>query len=94
LPEEFLSEITDLEKMMAYAKKTQATTAKDVMISPVWVKKGDTVKEAFKLLHDNKLPGLPLVDELYQVIGYINLLELLSLCIQTKNDDAQPEEKI
>jgi CBS domain-containing protein len=94
LPEEFLSEITDLEKMMTYAKKTRATTAKDAMIPPVWVKKGDTVKKAFKLMHENKLPGLPLVDELYQVIGYINLLELLSLCIHTKNNDDQTEVKI
>ncbi|MEN8241927.1 MAG: CBS domain-containing protein [Chloroflexota bacterium] len=86
LPEEFLSETTDLETLMSYAKKTRAITAKDAMRPPVWVKQGETVKEAFKRMHDNKLPGLPLVDECYQVIGYINLLELLSLCIQKKKD--------
>ncbi len=94
LPEEFLSEITDLEKMMAYAEKTKSTTAKDAMIPPLWVKKSDTVKDAFILMHENKLPGLPLVDERYQVIGYVNLLELLSLCTQKKKDDPQPEVKI
>jgi CBS-domain-containing membrane protein len=45
------------------------------------------VKEAFHRMHDNRLPGLPIVDEGYHVIGYINLLELLSLCIQLKNGD-------
>ena len=93
MPEEFLSEITDMETMMAYANKTRALTAQDAMIPAVWVKREDTVKEAFKRMHENKLSGLPLVDERYQVIGYINLLELLSLCIQTKNDAGFPEVK-
>lgn len=86
LPEEFLSEITDLEKLMAYADKTRMLTARDAMIPPVWIKHEETVTEAFKRMHDNKLPGLPLVNDLYHVVGYINLLELLSLCVQVKND--------
>jgi CBS domain-containing protein len=93
LPEEFLSEITDLEKLMAYADKTRTLTARDAMTPPVWVKRDETVKEAFKRMHDNKLPGLPLVDERYHVIGYINLLELLSVCIQVKNGDNLPDVK-
>jgi CBS domain-containing protein len=93
LPEEFLSEITDLEKLMTYADKTRTLTARDAMTPPVWVKRDETVKEAFKRMHDNKLPGLPLVDERYQVIGYINLLELLSLCIDVKNGADKSEVK-
>jgi len=84
LPEEFLSEITDLEKLLSYANKTRVLTAGDAMSPPVWVKPDETVKEAFRRMHENKLPGLPVVDDLYQVIGYINLLELLALCIQVK----------
>ena len=91
LPEEFLGEITDLEKLMDYADKTRMLTAQDAMTPPVWVKRGDTVAEAFKRMHDNKLPGLPIVNDLYHVVGYINLLELLSLCIQMKNDADLPE---
>lgn len=93
LPEEFLSEITDLEKLMTYADKTRTMTARDAMTPPVWVKRDETVKEAFKRMHDNKLPGLPLVDERYRVIGYINLLELLSLCIDLNNGADLPEVK-
>lgn len=94
LPEEFLSEITDLEKLMDYASKTQVLTAGDAMRPPVWVKPDETVKEAFRRMHENKLPGLPVVDECYQVIGYVNLLELLSLCIQVNNDiDLQEVKK-
>lgn len=93
LPEEFLKEITDIETLMAYADKTRTLTAQDAMMPPVWVKRGETVKDAFKRMHENKLPGLPIVDECYQVIGYVNLLDLLSLCIQVKNDADSPEVK-
>ncbi len=92
LPEEFLSEITDLEKLMDYADKTRMLTARDAMMPPVWIKRSETVTEAFKRMHDNKLPGLPLVNDLYHVVGYINLLELLSLCIQVKNGSDLSEE--
>lgn len=91
LPEEFLSEITDLEKLMEYADRTRFLTAKDAMIEPVWVKPDETVKEAFRRMHDNNLPGLPIVDDRYQVVGYINRLELLSLCVQLKNGDSISE---
>ena len=74
---------------MAYANKIRTLTAKDAMKPPIWVKRGETVKEAFRRMHANKLPGLPIVDECYKVVGYINLLELLSLCIQ-KKDTSNP----
>ncbi|MFV1859245.1 MAG: CBS domain-containing protein, partial [Anaerolineales bacterium] len=45
----------------------------------VWVKRGETVREAFKRMHEHNLSGLPVVDEQYHVVGYINLLELLAI---------------
>jgi len=93
LPEEFLSEITDLDKLMDYANKTRVLTAEDAMSPPIWVKPEETVKEAFKRMHENNLPGLPIIDDRYHVIGYVNLLELLSLCIQAKNGADLPEAK-
>ena len=79
LPEEFISEITDIEKMMEFAGRTRRRTAEDAMKPAVWVKHGETAKDAFIRMHDNDLPGLPLVDERYHVVGYINMLEMLSL---------------
>ncbi len=93
IPEEFIAESTDIEKMMDFADKTRIRTAGDAMIPPVWIKHDETVKNAFKRMHLNGLPGLPLVDERYHVIGYVNLLELLSLCIQTKNGTDLSEAK-
>ncbi len=90
LPEEFLKEITDLDTVIAYAQKSRVITAKDAMRPSVWVKPGETVKDAFARMHSNKLSGLPIVNNEYQVIGYINLLELLSICIQKTNDMNSP----
>jgi CBS domain-containing protein len=86
LPEEFIAEITDIEKTLSFADKTRILTAEDAMSSPVWVKCGETVKDAFKRIHDNDLPGLPVVNDTYHVIGYINLLELISLCQNNQKD--------
>lgn len=80
VPEEFIAESIDLEKMMDFADKSRIRTAKDAMSAPVWVKRGETVKDAFLRMHENDLPGLPVVDDRYHVTGYINLLELSALC--------------
>jgi CBS domain-containing protein len=82
LPEEFLSEVTDLERVMQFAEKSRIRTAADAMQEAVWVKRGETVKEAFRRMHEHRLSGLPVVDERYHVTGYINLLELLTVCLE------------
>lgn len=90
MPEEFLSEIHDLDEALAFANRSRMRTAADAMQDPVWVKQGETVKAAFKRMHEHKLPGMPVVDENYRVVGYINLLELLALSSledQTGNKD-------
>lgn len=82
MPEEFLSEIHDLDEAIEFAKRSSIRTAADAMSDPVWVKRGETVKDAFKRMHEHKLPGMPVVDERYHVVGYINLLELIALCCE------------
>lgn len=88
LPEEFIAESTDIEKTMSFADMTRIQTAEDAMVPPVWVKCGETVKDAFKRIHDNDLPGLPVVNDTYHVIGYINLLELIALCQNNQKDSS------
>lgn len=80
MPEEFLSEVTDLEEAMRYADKSRMRIAADAMQEPVWVKPEDKVKDAFRRMHENRLSGLPVVDDRYHVVGYINLLELIAAC--------------
>lgn len=77
MPEEFLSEVTDLEGVIEFAERSRVRTAGDVMKPPVWVRQDNTVDLAFRRMHQHQLPGLPVVDETYHVVGYISLLALL-----------------
>ncbi len=86
LPEEFLSEISDLDEAMEFANRSHMRTAADAMQDPIWVKQGETVKDAFKRMHENDLAGLPVVNDLYHVVGYINLLELLAICMKQEDE--------
>ncbi|MFC2046373.1 CBS domain-containing protein [Chloroflexota bacterium] len=82
IPEEFLGKVTDLDDAMLFAERSGMRTAGDAMHEPVWVKRGETVKDAFKRMHEHDLPGLPVVDDRYRVTGYINLLELMAICLE------------
>ena len=93
MPEEFLSEVTDLDDVLQFAAKSGMRTVADAMKEPLWVKRGETVKDAFKRMHEHSLPGLPVVDAQYHVVGYINLLELMAVCLDSGDsmDPAQEE---
>lgn len=80
MPEEFLSEIHHLDEAIEFAKRSRMRTAADAMREPIWVKQGEKVKDAFKRMHEHRLSGIPVVDDQYHVVGYINLLELIALC--------------
>lgn len=82
LPEEFLSEVRDLKQVVEFADRSRTRTAADAMKEPVWVRQSETVKEAFKRMHEHRLTGLPIVDDRYHVVGYVNLLELLVSCLE------------
>lgn len=81
IPEEFLGETHDLEDALRFAQLSQAHTAGDAMIAPVWVKEEETLRDAFRKMHDHQLSGIPIVNNRYEVTGYINLIELLATYI-------------
>ena len=43
-------------------------------------------------MHEHHLPGLPMVDDRYRVVGYINLLELLASCFEERGETSDEEE--
>jgi CBS-domain-containing membrane protein len=40
-------------------------------------------------MHEHRLSGLPVVDEKYHVVGYINLLELIALCCDPEEENSE-----
>ena len=79
LPEELLAEIGDLDDVMQFAQISHMRTAADAMQEPAGLRPSDTVKEAFKRMHESHLPGLPVLDESNHVIGYVSLMTLLEV---------------
>lgn len=77
VPEEFLSHIDHAAQALDYAERLGARTAGDIMGEPVSVRPDDTVRDAFRKLHEFKLAGLPVVDDAGRVTGYLDELELL-----------------
>lgn len=63
-------------------------TAEDLMVSPIYVKDDDTLKTAFIKMYEKDLEELPVVDENLQLIGNIDLLELLTILIEKKEQKA------
>ena len=77
VPEEFLGEITDLDEALKYASHVGVRTARDIMLEPIAVRYGETVKDAFRKMHEHRLNGLPIVDDEGRVMSYLDQLELL-----------------
>lgn len=88
-PEELLREITDLERVMDFAAKMRIRTAADAMERPIWVRETDSLKQALMLMHEHHLIGLPVVDESYHVVGYIDLLGLLTRCLAQERAESE-----
>jgi hypothetical protein len=82
-PEEFLGDLKGLETVLNLADRTKIRTAGDIMTEPAYLHLEDSLQAAFHNLHNRKLPGLPVVDGQYHIVGYINLLELLVVCLRS-----------
>lgn len=85
-PEEFLGDLKGLEDVLNLADQSRVRTAGDIMNEPAYLQLQDSLKTAFHQLHRRKLPGLPVVDQQYRLVGYINLLELIVVCLRKGSD--------
>ena len=91
-PEEFLG-MTELEQVLRYAERSHSEKAADLMKEPAWLRPNNTLREAFHLVHERGLTGVPVVDEHYHITGYINLLELMVACLNRKPNPPEESEK-
>lgn len=82
-PEVFYSEVsTDMDRSLDFGEMANVHNISDLMIEPLSVHSTDTVKEAFRLMHQHDLTGLPIVDDNNHVVGFVGLLELLDLILK------------
>jgi CBS domain-containing protein len=79
MPDSFMQDPEHYERALKYATIDTERPAADIMSNPVFVHSYSTVEEAFIQMKQLKLPGLPVVNKHYRVIGYITMLEILGL---------------
>jgi len=82
MPELFLGEVFDQDKAEEVSNMTNVRVVSDCMIPPISVLASDPVRTAFRLMHENELSGLPIVDDDNHVIAFLSLRELLALAIR------------
>ena len=63
-------------------------SAEELMVAPVYVKDDDTLKTAFVKMYENDLEELPVVDDNLRLVGNIDLIELLTILIEKKEQKA------
>jgi CBS domain-containing protein len=86
-PEEFLSDVHNLDDAHEYAMKSRlsrAATAGEMMRPPVYVREDELVVDAFRKMREADLRGLPIVDADMVVIGYIDMLELVLVWLRAE----------
>ncbi len=84
MPEVFYGDVTtDMDRSLDFGEMSNVHNISDLMIDPVSVHASDTVGQAFRLMHMNNLSGLPIVDDNNHVIGFVGMLELLELILET-----------
>jgi CBS domain-containing protein len=85
-PEEFLGDLKGLESVLDLSDRTGIRTAGEIMAEPAFLHLKDSLQTALHSLHHRKLPGLPVVDGKDHIVGYINLLELLVVCLRSGSE--------
>jgi len=81
-PEEFISDIRKRERIEEIGRMVRAHTAGELMQPPLYVTLDGTVKDAFILMHDQDVGGLPIVDDEMRPVGYLDRLQLLEVWIR------------
>ncbi|RME46903.1 MAG: CBS domain-containing protein [Chloroflexi bacterium] len=86
IPELFYREVSDQEEAIAFGQLATDRIAADFMMLPVSVHADDPIREAFRLMHEHKLGGLPVIDDENHVIGFVSLLELIELVLREEGE--------
>ncbi|HEV8575065.1 MAG TPA: CBS domain-containing protein [Dehalococcoidia bacterium] len=81
-PEEFLADLADTDGLEEFGRISRAETAGALMEPPAYVTHDDDAREAFALMHERRIEGLPIVDSEMKVVGYLDRLHLVRLWLE------------
>ena len=87
MPDSFIQDAEKYEQVLKFAQINIDRPAVELMNDPVFVNSSSTIEEAFIKMNQLKLPGLPVVNKHYRVIGYVTMLQILSLYFPPKDSE-------
>ena len=73
MPEAYINDPEGYDKALKYADVHQLPVAAAIMVDPVYVIESQTLEDAYQRMRENNLSGLPVVDKLYRVKGFLYL---------------------
>jgi CBS domain-containing protein len=82
-PEGFLTEILTEKGVGELSKISMANTAGQLMEAPAYVTMDDFVGDAFEVMRERRLEGLPIIDAEMKPVGYLDRFQLLSIWLET-----------
>ncbi|MDI6857996.1 MAG: CBS domain-containing protein [Dehalococcoidia bacterium] len=82
-PEGFLTRILSDGDMGELSKISTAQTAGELMEAPAFVTMDDSVGDAYEIMRERRLEGVPIVDAEKKPVGYLDRFQLLSIWLET-----------
>jgi len=80
MPEAYINDPEGYDKAVKFSDVNQLPIAAAIMSDPVFVLEDETLEQTYRRMKDRNLSGLPVVDKLYRVKGFITLLGLMATC--------------
>jgi CBS-domain-containing membrane protein len=76
VPEAFFAELADIEEVGQFGHNVEARTIGEIMLPPATIAPEATLGDAFRMMHQQHLSGLYVVDGAGVPTGYIDVQEL------------------
>jgi CBS domain-containing protein len=80
MPEAYIEDPEGYDKAVKFSDINQLPIAGAIMSDPVYVIEDETLEKTYQRMKERNLSGLPVVDTLYRVKGFITLLGLMATC--------------
>lgn len=80
MPEAYINDPEGYDKALNFADVNQLPIAAAIMSDPIFVVEDETMEQTYRLMKERNLSGLPVVDKLYRVRGFITMIGLMALC--------------
>lgn len=80
-PDEYLNNPKDYETLLQFSELNGNLRARDLQVEPICINKSASLSEALHEMRKHGVDGLTVVDDHYHIAGYINMMSIISSCV-------------